>query len=85
MKIEIFPSNFICDSEVSEFYLSRVIGLRFEYSRDVIKIYHSEIDIVSLDTLENYIYYLDWFGGNVRYKLVIGEDLDFIPIHQYTT
>lgn len=85
MKIEILPIKFICDNESSEFYLSRVIGLNFEYSKDIIKIYHSEIDVVSLDTLENYIYYLDWFGGKVRYKLVIGEDLEFIPMHHYMT
>lgn len=84
MNIEIFATNFKHYNENIDLYLSKIKGMRFEMSLEHccgdIQIFYSIIEIDSLDKLEKYIYYLDWFGGRIRYKLVFGEDLDFIPL-----
>lgn len=85
MNIEIFATNFKHNNENTNLYLSKIKGMMFEHYCDNIEIFHSIIEVDSLDKLEKYIYYLDWFTGRIRYKLVFGEDLDFIPLHHYIT
>lgn len=83
MQLEIFESVFTDDRESSYYYLCQIRGLLFNRDGNVFSVKHSIIDIVSIDTLENYIAYLECLNGKILYRVVLFGKIVLTPNRIY--
>lgn len=81
MKIVIYSSRFSDNRENTEFYLRQLRGLNFDVDGENFCVHGTSIDVISIDRLESYIYYLERLG-KIRYGLIMDEYV-FVPVHAY--